>query len=58
MRCALCSREWEKLDDVTVPDLMEFIKGPDFPTGGMLFTQRDGVDGICWRRRTVPGAAR
>ncbi|MCO5193342.1 MAG: DNA topoisomerase 4 subunit A [Anaerolineae bacterium] len=44
---ALCFmlKKWEKLDDVTVPDLMEFIKGPDFPTGGMLFTQRDGVDG-------------
>lgn len=44
---ALCFmlRKWEKLDDVTVPDLMEFIKGPDFPTGGMLFTQRDGVEG-------------
>jgi DNA gyrase subunit A len=41
---ALCYvlERWERLDDVTVPDLMEFIKGPDFPTGGMLFTRRSG----------------
>jgi len=27
---------WEKLDDITVEDLMAFIQGPDFPTGGIL----------------------
>lgn len=27
---------WEKLDDLTVEDLMRYIKGPDFPTGGMI----------------------
>lgn len=27
--------EWE--DDVTVEDLMEYIKGPDFPTGGIVY---------------------
>ncbi len=27
---------WTRLDDVTVEDLMRFIKGPDFPTGGMV----------------------
>jgi DNA gyrase subunit A len=27
---------WEKLDDITVEDLMNFIKGPDFPTGGIM----------------------
>ena len=28
---------WEKLDDVTIGDLMQFIQGPDFPTGGLAF---------------------
>ncbi|MFZ6029391.1 MAG: DNA gyrase subunit A, partial [Chloroflexota bacterium] len=27
---------WEKLDDITIEDLMNFIKGPDFPTGGIM----------------------
>lgn len=28
---------WEKLDEVGVADLMQFVKGPDFPTGGLVF---------------------
>src|SRR5512143_1520474 len=28
--------QWAKLDDVTVEDLMRCIKGPDFPTGGVI----------------------
>ncbi|NDJ77888.1 MAG: DNA topoisomerase 4 subunit A [Chloroflexi bacterium] len=32
---------WEKMDDIAVPELMEFVKGPDFPTGGVVYT----VDG-------------
>jgi DNA gyrase subunit A len=28
---------WEHLDDVTIGDLMQFIQGPDFPTGGLVF---------------------
>jgi DNA gyrase subunit A len=27
---------WSQLDDVTVDDLMRFVKGPDFPTGGLI----------------------
>jgi len=33
---------WEKLDDVGVPELMQFIKGPDFPTGGVVYTHDNG----------------
>lgn len=33
---------WEQLDDVGVPDLMQFIKGPDFPTGGVVYTVDNG----------------
>ena len=28
---------WKKLDDIGVSDLMQFVKGPDFPTGGLIF---------------------
>ncbi len=35
---------WEKLDDITVTDLMQFIKGPDFPTGAMLFRHHNDID--------------
>ncbi len=27
---------WERLDDIALDDLMRFIQGPDFPTGGIL----------------------
>lgn len=33
---------WEKLDDVNVEDLMGFIQGPDFPTGGVIIQDSDG----------------
>ncbi len=29
---------WSKIDDIGVEDLMAFIKGPDFPTGGLIIT--------------------
>lgn len=32
----------ESQDDVTLEDLMQFVKGPDFPTGGIIV----GVEGI------------
>ncbi|HML23226.1 MAG TPA: DNA gyrase subunit A [Aggregatilinea sp.] len=33
---------WDALDDVGVPELMNFIKGPDFPTGGVVYTVDNG----------------
>ena len=33
---------WKQLDDVTVEDLMNFIKGPDFPTGGVIIQDPTG----------------
>jgi DNA gyrase subunit A len=27
---------WNRLDDISVEDLMRFIQGPDFPTGGII----------------------
>lgn len=32
---------WKKLDDISLADLMNFIKGPDFPTGGLVFRYRE-----------------
>ena len=33
--------KWTKLDDINVDDLMEFIQGPDFPTGGVILQKDD-----------------
>jgi len=40
---ALCYMidHWGHLDRITVDDLMAFIKGPDFPTGGVVFRYAD-----------------
>jgi len=38
---------WDRLDDIGVQDLMEFIQGPDFPTAGIVFTKSaKGDDGL------------
>jgi DNA gyrase subunit A len=37
-------KNWESLDDVTTSDLMRFIKGPDFPTGGLIYHHIDDAD--------------
>jgi DNA gyrase subunit A len=34
---------WETLDDITTEDLMTFIQGPDFPTGGLVYRHKDGL---------------
>jgi len=34
-------QNYEKLDDIDVDTLMEFIEGPDFPTGGLIVQQKD-----------------
>ena len=28
---------YDHIDDITVEDLMQFVKGPDFPTGGIIY---------------------
>ncbi len=32
---------WKRLDDISVADLMKFIQGPDFPTGGIVIDQME-----------------
>jgi DNA gyrase subunit A len=36
---------WEKLDDISVGQLMNFVQGPDFPTGGVII-QQTGEEGL------------
>ena len=36
---------WEKLDDIDVDQLMKFVQGPDFPTGGVII-QEAGEEGL------------
>jgi DNA gyrase subunit A len=38
-------QHWEKLDDIDIAHLMEFIQGPDFPTGGVII-QEAGEEGL------------
>lgn len=33
---------WDELDEVTVEDLMQYVEGPDFPTGGII-VGREGL---------------
>src|SRR5512139_2511095 len=44
---ALCYmiERWDKLEHVGVDDLMKFVKGPDFATGGIVFRYDDKVEG-------------
>ena len=37
-------REWERFDAITVDDLMGYVKGPDFPTGGLIYRMRGAED--------------
>ena len=36
-----CAANFDLDSDVSVEDLMEFIKGPDFPTGGIIYDQKE-----------------
>lgn len=38
-------KNWEELEDISVEDLMQYIKGPDFPTGGVIVHESAG-DGL------------
>ncbi len=33
---------FDQIDEISVEDLMHFVKGPDFPTGGILYRFRSG----------------
>lgn len=31
--------KWDRIDDINIEDLMQFIHGPDFPTGGVILPE-------------------
>ncbi|MHC1740882.1 MAG: DNA topoisomerase (ATP-hydrolyzing) subunit A [Anaerolineaceae bacterium] len=37
-------KHWEKQEDVTVSELMNFVQGPDFPTGGLILQNHEQND--------------
>jgi DNA gyrase subunit A len=37
---------WTRLEQLTLDDLMKYIRGPDFPTGGILLHQHGESDGL------------
>ncbi len=37
-----------------IPDLMEFIKGPDFPTGGVIYDRRRVLEAYSTGRGSIP----
>lgn len=37
---------WDQRNNITTEDLLKFIPGPDFPTGGVLYRYRDRGDGL------------
>ncbi len=36
--------QWHRLDEIDVDELMRFVKGPDFPTGGVIYGRRGKDD--------------
>ncbi|MCY4062736.1 MAG: DNA topoisomerase (ATP-hydrolyzing) subunit A [Chloroflexi bacterium] len=37
-------KHWRQLDAINVDELMQFVKGPDFPTGGVIYKMRGEED--------------
>jgi len=35
---------WKRIDDITVEEVMQFIKGPDFPTGGIIYSHKENEE--------------
>ncbi len=44
--CLHLLNNWAKMDDVSVEDLMKFVKGPDFPTGGVIVKSESEDEGL------------
>lgn len=35
---------WQRIEDITVEEVMQFIKGPDFPTGGIIYAHKESEE--------------
>ncbi len=46
-------KRWEKLEDISIEKLMQFINGPDFPTGGVILqsSSDEGLPGAYGKGR-------
>jgi len=42
----LMLNQWTNLDDLTIDDLMKYVQGPDFPTGGIILKSKDEEEGL------------
>ena len=40
-------------DDITIEDLMQYIHGPDFPTGGIIYNKKDILEAYARGRGSV-----
>jgi DNA gyrase subunit A len=36
---------WNRVEDMTIEELMQFVKGPDFPTGGVIYSHHENENG-------------
>ncbi len=36
---------WNRIEELTVEELMQFVKGPDFPTGGVIYSHHENETG-------------
>lgn len=41
------------LDEVTIEHLLDFVKGPDFPTGGIIYNKKDILNAYTRGRGSV-----
>ncbi len=41
--CIYMLDQWDALDDISIEDLMKFVKGPDFPTGGLVYRHKNNL---------------
>ena len=37
-------KNWDRVEDISIEDLMQYIQGPDFPTGGVVYSHRENDD--------------
>lgn len=44
--CIYMLENWSKIDDISIADLMQFVKGPDFPTGGIVLEPESDEDDL------------
>ena len=39
-------RSWSRVDDISIEELLRFIQGPDFPTGGLILDRAGSEEGL------------